>query len=78
MRNAARFIGILWMAGVAMTAIVLIGSGTLRGNRGDIYLLFGAGFPGLLLFRLGEQIRSKEKRPATKSIDPKGTHRARR
>lgn len=53
MRKAARIGGIVWMAGVALAAILLIGSGVIRGRRFDLYLLFGAALPGILIYRWG-------------------------
>jgi len=51
MKTAAQILGVAWMATVALAGIVLLGSGVLRGGRGEMFLLFFAALPGILIFR---------------------------
>jgi hypothetical protein len=60
MRNAARILGIIWMVGAILVAIVLLGSGLVRGNRGEIFLLFTLALPGILIFRWGRNFSEKK------------------
>lgn len=61
LRKAARIVGVIWMAGIALAGVALIGSGMLHGRRGDIYILFGAALPGVLIFRWGDNAAAKKK-----------------
>ncbi len=61
LRKAARVFGVIWMVGIALTGIVLLGSGLLHGGRGNIYILFGAALPGILIFRWGDSAEAKKK-----------------
>jgi|SRR5271155_2373174 len=71
MRRVARIFGLIWIAGVILAAIVLIGSGHLRGGRGVIYLLFGAVLPGVWLFRWGKDIGINRAKPIQPALKPK-------
>jgi hypothetical protein len=71
MRMAAQILGVVWMAAVALSAIVLLSSGTLRGGRGNIYLLFAAAFPGILIFRWGRNSPLRNPFPARKPVRTK-------
>ena len=53
MLKAARIFGIVWMAAVVLAAVLLIGSGVIRGRRFDLFLVFGAALPGILIYRWG-------------------------
>jgi hypothetical protein len=55
MRKAARIAGIVWMAAILVSGIALMGSGVLRGGRGNMLVLFGAALPGVFLFRWGKR-----------------------
>jgi hypothetical protein len=71
MRKAATIAGLVWMAGIAVGGLVLIGAGILRGNRGDFLILFCAAIPGFLLYRWGRRLESvMPKRPARRLRRP--------
>lgn len=50
---AARVFGVIWIVGVAFAGAVLIGSGRIRGGRGEMLLLIAAALPGFLMYRWG-------------------------
>jgi hypothetical protein len=61
MRKAARIAGLVWLGLMAVAGAVLwafetsvwVGPGPVSGNRGFIYIIFGAALPGVLLYRWG-------------------------
>jgi hypothetical protein len=58
-RSAARIFGVLWIAAVSLAAVSLIGSGIIRGRRGEMLLLFGAALPGFLIYRWGRNVSAR-------------------
>jgi hypothetical protein len=55
MRIAASIVGLLWIITVVAAGVVLMASGSLRGGRGVMFLLFLAALPGIFLLRWGRR-----------------------
>ena len=53
-------LGILWIIAVVAAGIALMMSGRLRGGRGEMFLLFCAALPGILVLRWGRKRAGKQ------------------
>jgi hypothetical protein len=58
MRKLARIVGVIWIALAFVAGGALIATGHIQGNRGDIFILFGATLPGIGLYQWGNGPRT--------------------
>jgi hypothetical protein len=71
-RNLSKWLGLLWVAGIAIAGGILIIFGRLGANRASMVFLFFALLPGAMAYRWGVADWESDLRPARKK--PKSDH----
>ncbi len=68
-RKLSKWLGLLWVAGIAVAGSILIIFGRLGANRASMVLLFFALLPGAMAYRWGAADWESDLRPIRKKTE---------